>query len=58
MAAKVDVNGENRHPLYRKLIAAAPKAVAPEGSGFYERMASKGRHRFIRMISCGTLKNS
>lgn len=43
MAAKVDVNGENRHPLYRKLIAAAPKAVAPEGSGFYERMASKGR---------------
>jgi glutathione peroxidase len=23
MAAKVDVNGENRHPLYRKLIAAA-----------------------------------
>ena len=31
------------HPLYAKLIAAAPKAVAPEGSGFYERMASKGR---------------
>ncbi len=27
----------------KKLIAAAPKAVAPEGSGFYERMASKGR---------------
>lgn len=43
MAAKIDVNGEHRHPLYRKLIAAAPKAVAPEGSGFYERLASKGR---------------
>jgi glutathione peroxidase len=36
-------NGEHRAPLYQKLIAAAPKAVAPEGSGFYERMASKGR---------------
>jgi glutathione peroxidase len=22
---KIDVNGEDRHPLYRKLIAAAPK---------------------------------
>ena len=41
--SKIDVNGEDRHPLYAKLIAAAPKAVAPEGSGFYERMASKGR---------------
>lgn len=40
---QIDVNGEDRHPLYAKLIAAAPKAVAPEGSGFYERMASKGR---------------
>jgi glutathione peroxidase len=43
MFSKIDVNGEDRHPLYAKLIAAAPKAVAPEGSGFYERMASKGR---------------
>lgn len=41
--SKIDVNGEDRAPLYQKLIAAAPKAVAPEGSGFYERMASKGR---------------
>lgn len=41
--SKIDVNGENRHPLYQKLIAAAPTAVAPESSGFYERMASKGR---------------
>ena len=43
MFSKIDVNGENRHPLYAKLVAAAPTAVAPEGSGFYERMASKGR---------------
>lgn len=41
--SKIDVNGEARHPLYKKLVAAAPKAVAPEGSGFYERMESKGR---------------
>lgn len=43
MFSKLDVNGEHRHPLYQKLVAAAPDAVAPEGSGFYERMASKGR---------------
>ncbi len=41
--SKVEVNGEQRHPLYQKLIAAAPDAIAPQGSGFYERMASKGR---------------
>ena len=43
MFSKLDVNGENRHPLYEKLVAAAPNAVAPEGSGFLERMSSKGR---------------
>ena len=43
MFSKVEVNGEARHPLYQKLIAAAPVAVAPESSGFYERLASKGR---------------
>lgn len=41
--SKIEVNGEHRHPFYRKLIAAAPVAIAPENSGFYERMASKGR---------------
>lgn len=41
--SKIEVNGEHRHPLYRRLIAAAPEAVAPESSGFYERMVSKGR---------------
>lgn len=40
---QIDVNGEGRHPLYQKLIDAAPTAVAPADSGFYERMASKGR---------------
>ncbi|WP_165460958.1 glutathione peroxidase [Atlantibacter sp.] len=43
MFSKIDVNGEHRHPLYQKLIDAAPTAVAPQASGFYERMASKGR---------------
>lgn len=41
--SKLDVNGENRHALYKKLVAAAPNALAPEGSGFLERMSSKGR---------------
>ncbi len=36
MFSKIDVNGEKRHPLYAKLIAAAPKAVAA------------GRQRFLR----------
>ena len=43
MFSKIEVNGDARHPLYQKLIAAAPTAVAPEQSGFYERLASKGR---------------
>lgn len=43
MFSKIDVNGEQRHPLYRKLIVRVPVATAPEGSGFYARMASKGR---------------
>ncbi|EBD4979509.1 hypothetical protein CWG17_02875 [Salmonella enterica] len=30
MFSKIDVNGDARHPLYQKLIAAAPTAVAPE----------------------------
>ncbi len=43
MFAKIEVNGANRHPLYQALIAAQPQATAPEGSGFFERMSSKGR---------------
>ncbi|XNM60658.1 hypothetical protein ACLK1T_26090 [Escherichia coli] len=30
MFSKIEVNGEGRHPLYQKLIAAAPTAVARE----------------------------
>ncbi|MEX3240352.1 glutathione peroxidase [Serratia quinivorans] len=43
MFAKLEVNSENRHPLYQALIAAEPQAVAPLDSGFLERMSSKGR---------------
>ena len=43
MFSKIDVNGEARHPLYQKLIDAAPTAITPVDSGFYARMASKGR---------------
>lgn len=41
--SKIEVNGEQRHPLYQKLTDARPQAIAPEGSGFLERMSSKGR---------------
>ncbi|WP_437611077.1 glutathione peroxidase [Erwinia sp. V71] len=43
MFSKIEVNGANRHPLYAQLTAAQPQAIAPEGSGFLERMVSKGR---------------
>ncbi|MEB5971077.1 glutathione peroxidase [Pantoea dispersa] len=43
MFDKTDVNGEQRHPLYRQLVAAQPEAERPAGSGFLERMESKGR---------------
>jgi len=43
MFSKIEVNGPQRHPLYAQLVAAQPEATAPEGSGFLERMTSKGR---------------
>ncbi|WP_380180602.1 glutathione peroxidase [Kalamiella sp. sgz302252] len=43
MFSKIEVNGPERHPLYQQLIAARPEAVAPENSGFLEKMSSKGR---------------
>lgn len=43
MFSKIEVNGEHRHPLYQQLTSTLPQAIAPEGSGFLERMSSKGR---------------
>src|SRR5476649_1805747 len=42
MFSKIEVNGENRHPLYKNLITACTQAVKPEGSEFYQRLSSKG----------------
>ena len=43
MFAKTEVNGEQRHPLYCQLVESQPEAERPAGSGFLERMVSKGR---------------
>lgn len=43
MFSKIEVNGPQRHSLYQQLIAAKSVAVKPEGSEFYQRLASKGR---------------
>jgi len=43
MFSKIEVNGEQRHPLYQSLVAAQAQATKPEGSEFYQRLASKGR---------------
>lgn len=43
MFAKIEVNSDDRHPLYQALITAKPQAVAPESSEFLARMSSKGR---------------
>ncbi len=43
MFSKIEVNGEQRHPLYRHLISVQPKAKGNLLSGFYERLLNKGR---------------
>jgi len=40
MFSKLDVNGDERHPLYQSLIAAQPKAVP--GGGLREKLAGYG----------------
>lgn len=57
MFSKIDVNGENRHPLYAKLVRRRPPLRL-------KRVVSmsvwqvKAVRRSIRMIFCGTSKNS
>ncbi|QCR36308.1 glutathione peroxidase [Nissabacter sp. SGAir0207] len=43
MFSKIEVNGDNRHPLYQALVEACPTAVQPEESEFYQKLVSKGR---------------
>jgi glutathione peroxidase len=38
---KIDVNGDERHPLYRELIAAQPEAISA-GDTFREKLARYG----------------
>jgi len=43
MFSKIEVNGANRHPLYQALIKECPQAATLDDSGFYQRLANKGR---------------
>ena len=42
MFSKIEVTGENRHPLYDELIAQQPEAKVTEGSDFKEKLAGYG----------------
>ncbi len=42
MFSKIDVNGENRHPLYQQLLAAIPTRTAAPDSNFVEKMTGFG----------------
>ncbi|WP_439135991.1 glutathione peroxidase [Pseudomaricurvus sp.] len=43
MFSKVEVNGENQHPLYKQLLSAIPERTAAPESGFEEKMKSYGK---------------
>ncbi len=43
MFSKIEVNGANRHPLYQSLINERPQTTTLPDSGFYQRLADKGR---------------
>lgn len=42
MFSKIDVNGENRHPLYQALFQAMPERTTAPDSGFVEKLQSLG----------------
>lgn len=42
MFSKIEVTGDNTHPLYKSLIAAKPKATMKEGGTLMERLAGMG----------------
>ncbi|MFJ5330099.1 glutathione peroxidase [Pectobacterium versatile] len=43
MFSKIEVNGENRHPLYQLLIRQQPEANGTWKSDFFARLVNKGR---------------
>lgn len=42
MFSKIEVNGENRHPLYQALLQAQPERTTAPDSGFVEKLQSLG----------------
>lgn len=42
MFSKIDVNGENRHPLYQLLFSAQPERTTAPDSGFVEKLKGYG----------------
>ena len=42
MFEKISVGGDDRHPLYRELIAAQPSATEKSGSDFKAKLAGYG----------------
>ena len=56
MFSKVEVNGEGRHPLYQKLIAAPP--LRRKKADSIRAWPVRGGHHCILMIFYGILKNS
>ena len=42
MFAKIEVNGDGQHPLYKTLLSAIPARTAAPDSGFAERMKGYG----------------
>jgi len=43
MFAKIDVNGENQHPLYSALLSAIPTRTKSPGSEFEEKLKNYGK---------------
>jgi glutathione peroxidase len=42
MFSKISVKGDDQHPLYKALVAAQPKATAPNGSDFKAKLEGYG----------------
>lgn len=43
MFAKIDVNGEGQHPLYKTLLEAIPTRTSAPGSGFEDKLKAYGK---------------
>ena len=43
MFAKIDVNGDTQHPLYKELLTAIPNRTSAPDSGFEEKLKAYGK---------------